>query len=235
MRLFNFLFLMGVLGLAFPAFAMDHGDKNKDKNKTDEKAGSKPNPAAANQAPAFSLPDINGKNVSLSEFKDKVVVMEWASLECAYTEKFYKDKDMQKWEADYTAKGKDVIWLTIFTGADPKKVADWAKAKDAKATYYLIDKDGTVAKLYEAAKTPYIVVIGKDGVRAYCGAIDDKPTTESKDIADAKNFLKAALDAILSGKPVAQKLSVAYGSEIVITAKEKDTSKPKPGTTAPKK
>jgi hypothetical protein len=45
----------------------------------------------------------------------------------------------------------------------------------------------------------------------YAGAIDDKPSTDQEDIPAAKNFVRAALDAAMAGKPVETASAPSYG------------------------
>ncbi|MGD8780949.1 MAG: redoxin domain-containing protein [Ignavibacteria bacterium] len=47
-------------------------------------------------APNFTLNDINGKTHSLSDFKDKCVVLEWINFDCPFVKKHYNSKNMQK-------------------------------------------------------------------------------------------------------------------------------------------
>jgi peroxiredoxin len=212
-----------VFGMAFSAVATEHTHGGKDKNKTNPPT---PTPAATpapattpptpelRDAPTFTLNDVAGKKVSLGDYKGKVVVLEWAGLDCPYTAKFYKDNVLQGWQDSYEAKGKDVVWLTIFTKVDASKVSEWIKANNDKSTDVLIDPDGAVAVKYEAKKTPFVAVVDKNGKIEYKGAIDDKPTSEAKDVATAKNLLKDALDEVLASKQVMMRLTYGYGTPI---------------------
>jgi peroxiredoxin len=231
-----FLLALLVLGMTFSAVSAEHPHGGKDKNKTNPPAqppaatpAATPPVAEGKDAPAFTLNDVAGKKVSLADYKGKVVVLEWAGLDCPFTAKFYKDNVLQGWQDSYEAKSKDVVWLTIFTKVDASKVSDWIKANNDKSTDVLIDPDGAVAKKYEAKKTPFVVVVDKNGKLAYKGAIDDKPTSEAKDVATARNFLKAALDEVLAGKPVTMRLTSGYGTPII-----KEEAPPAGASTTPK-
>jgi hypothetical protein len=57
-------------------------------------------------------------------------------------------------------------------------------------------------------------VIDPQGTLVYMGGIDDKPTTRTADIATAKNYVRAALDAVKAGKPVATPIARPYGCSI---------------------
>jgi hypothetical protein len=56
-----------------------------------------------------------------------------------------------------------------------------------------------------------MIVIDKEGKVAYNGAIDSKATTEAADIEGSENYVVAALDAVLAGKPVEKAKTQPYG------------------------
>lgn len=170
-------------------------------------------------APDFTLTDCSGKKISLSDYKGKVVVLEWVNHGCPFVAKHYGSGNMQKLQADAAAKG--VVWLSIcssapgkqghMTGGDAsKKCAETQSA----ATAYLLDESGEVGKTYNAKVTPEMVVIDANGVLVYQGAIDDKKSTNPGDIAGAKNYVAAALDEVLAGKPVSTPKTDAYGCSV---------------------
>ncbi|MFM8981528.1 MAG: thioredoxin family protein, partial [Spartobacteria bacterium] len=82
------------------------------------------------------------------------------------------------------------------------------------ATAYLLDESGEVGKTYSAKVTPEMYVIDANGVLVYHGAIDDKKSTNPGDIAGAKNYVAAALDEVLAGKPVTTPKTDAYGCSV---------------------
>jgi len=170
-------------------------------------------------APDFTLPDCSGKNVSLSDFKGKPVVLEWVNHGCPFVVKHYGSGNMQKLQADATAKG--VVWISICSSA-PGKQGHLAAAAAAKncmekksaATAYLLDESGEVGKKYGAKRTPEMYVVDASGVLVYHGAIDDKKSADPGDIAGAKNHVAAALEEVLAGKPVSTPLTEAYGCSV---------------------
>ena len=170
-------------------------------------------------APAFTLPTCESKSVSLSDYKGKVVVLEWTNYGCPFVMKHYGSGNMQKLQADAAAKG--VVWLTICSSA-PKQQghatpADALKActeRNSAATAYLIDESGATGRAYGAKRTPEMYVINADGILVYQGAIDDKKSVDPADIATAKNLVAAAIDETLAGKPVSTPETEAYGCSI---------------------
>ena len=170
-------------------------------------------------APAFTLVDSNGAQHSLSDLKGKVVVLEWVNFECPFVGKHYGSGNMQKLQKAYTGKG--VVWLSVNSSADgkqgyfaPDKINALMKEKGAAPSAYLIDTDGAVGRAYGAKTTPHMYVIDAKGSVIYAGGIDDTPSTDQADIATAKNFVRAALDEALAGKPVTTASSTPYGCSV---------------------
>jgi peroxiredoxin len=170
-------------------------------------------------APAFTLPTCESKSVSLSDYKGKVVVLEWTNYGCPFVMKHYGSGNMQKLQADAAAKG--VVWLSICSSAPGKQghaaPADALKAcaeKNSAATAYLMDESGATGHAYGAKRTPEMYVINADGILVYHGAIDDKKSADPADIATAKNLVAAAIDETVAGKPVSIPETEAYGCSI---------------------
>lgn len=175
--------------------------------------------AAGKPAPKFSLTDTTGKKWSSSDFKGKIVVLEWFNHGCPFVKKHYESGNMQKLQKEYTGKG--VTWLAINSSAKGKQGnatgAEHDKAfkdKNAAPTAVLIDEDGSVGRAYGAKTTPAMYVINKEGVLVYAGAIDDKSGLEQSEIATAKNYVKAALDELIAGKTVTVAETKSYGCAV---------------------
>lgn len=176
-------------------------------------------PVVGQPAPDFRLTDVNGKAVSLSDFRGKTVVMEWNNPECPYVKKHYGSGNMQKTQA---AAAKDgVAWLTINSGAPGKQghmTGAEAKAtlakNGARPAAYLLDPRGGVGRTYGAKTTPHMYIVNKAGALVYAGGIDDKPTPNPADIVGARNHVLAALSELKAGKPVSVATSRPYGCAV---------------------
>jgi peroxiredoxin len=164
-------------------------------------------------APQFTLTDQTGKEVKLSDYAGKIVVLEWFNEQCPFVVKFYKDGHMNKFASELAA--KDVVWLAVnssnfATNDTNKKVAgEWSINRPI-----LNDASGAVGNAYGAKTTPHMYVINKDGVLAYAGAIDDKRSTNSGDIDGAKNYVKQAVNQLLAGQSVSEPETQAYGCSV---------------------
>lgn len=167
-------------------------------------------------APDFSVKNSKGEAVSLADFKGKTVVLEWFNLGCPFVVKHYDSKNMQTLQADYTA--KDVVWLSVNSSntsspsyCSPEKMTGCIAEQGMKSTHVLIDSTGVMGHAYAAKTTPHMFIINKEGVLAYDGAIDSKPSTDKADIATADKTFANALDAVLAGKEVANAKNKPYG------------------------
>ena len=170
-------------------------------------------------APEFTLTDSRGTSHKLSDFRGKLVVLEWLNHECPFVKKHYAGGDMQKLQKEYTDKG--VVWLSIISSAPgkqghrtgPQAEAD-TKDKNASPTAVLLDPAGTVGQKYGAKTTPEMFVIDKEGKVIYAGAIDSIKSTKPADVAKAENYVRQALDAALAGKPVPTAKTQPYGCSV---------------------
>ena len=177
------------------------------------------NAVVGQPAPAFTATDSNGRNVSLSDFKGKPVVLEWTNPECPFVQKYYSGGDMQKLQAE--ARKGGAVWLTINSGAPGKQghlSGEQANAKirqqGFQSSAYLLDPDGAVGRAYGAQTTPHMFVIAPDGTLAYAGGIDSIPSANPADIARAEPLVKLALADVKAGKPVATPTSRPYGCSV---------------------
>jgi len=168
-------------------------------------------------APDFTLTDINGKAHHLSEFKGKVVVLEWHNPDCPFVHKHYDSGNLPALQRSATASG--AIWLTINSGAPdqeggnytPAQLQEYLLQNKAAPTAYLLDPDGKVGRLFGAKTTPHMFVISAEGKLAYSGAIDSVRSADAGDIPAAKNYVAAALADLKAGRPVAISSTRPYG------------------------
>ena len=167
-------------------------------------------------APDFALTDVTGKTHKLSDYRGKTVVLEWVNSGCPIVGAHYNSKNMQGTQQVAAADG--VVWLQINTSADgdqghmsDAEAAAWQKRMGVTANAYLKDYSGTVARLYGAHATPNMFVVNKDGTLVYSGAID---SGNGRNIATAKNYVKAALTSLKEGKPIEVTTSRADGCAI---------------------
>lgn len=187
--------------IALPALALAGGPE------------SAPTAKVGGPAPDFSLPDTTGKRHKLSDYKDKVVVLEWVSADCPAS--LFVRPAMNKLHEKYSKKG--VVWLAI----DSTHYQTLEKIKQYKQERHvaydiLIDKDGVVGHLYGAKTTPHMFIINK-GKLVYAGAFDDGGFRR----AGKTNYVAQTLDAILAGKDVPVATTAPYGCSVKYPTRSK--------------
>lgn len=190
--------LSGPLGLVRPAFA---------------------EPKVGKAAPDFTAVDSNGKSHSLADFRGKTVVLEWTNHGCPFVQKHYGTGNMQALQRE--AMDKDVVWLSVISSAPGRQgyvegveANRLSKERDAVPTAVLLDPKGKVGRSYDARTTPHMYVIDAAGKLVYMGGIDDRPTANWADVEGATNYVRAALDDVAAGRPVATPTARPYGCSV---------------------
>lgn len=170
-------------------------------------------------APEFSLKSASGAQVKLSDYKGKIVVLEWLNHGCPFVRKHYDSGNMQSLQEKYTGEG--VVWLSVISSAagkqgysTPEKALKDKNENKSKASAILLDTDGAVGRLYGAKVTPHMFIVNMKGELAYQGAIDSIPSTEVEDVKEAQPFVAQALNSLRKGELVKVKESKAYGCTV---------------------
>jgi alkyl hydroperoxide reductase subunit AhpC len=172
-------------------------------------------------APTFSGKDSQGKAVSLDQYRGKYVVLEWTNRTCPFTKKHYDSGNMQALQQQWTGKG--VVWLTVLSSS-PSHVSDgymtapeenaYIEKVGAHPTAAILDPSGAIGREYGAKTTPHMFVIDPQGKLIYAGAIDDKATTDTDDVKNARNYVSAALTEAMAGQPVQVASTRPYGCSV---------------------
>lgn len=167
----------------------------------------------------FSLKNIDGKMVSLSNFKEaKGFIVVFTCNTCPYAVA-YEDR-VEALNKKYAPKGYPVI--AIMPNNTDVKPGDNMEAMKARAkakgfTFpYLMDEGQTIYPQYGATKTPHVYILQKTpkgNQVKYIGAIDDN----YQDAAAVKTkYIENAVDALLSGKEIQEKETRAIGCSIKV-------------------
>lgn len=169
-------------------------------------------------APDFTLPDTEGKPVSLSSFKGKVVVLEWFNPECPFVRANH-EKGPLKNLAKRLEGGGEVVWLAVNSNAAGKQGHGADKNREAKARFgmghpVLLDERGEVGRAYGAKTTPHMFVVDRQGVLVYRGAVDNQPGSDPEPDEKLESYVDAAVADLLAGRPVSLKETEAYGCSV---------------------
>jgi peroxiredoxin len=165
----------------------------------------------------FSLKNIDGKMVSLSDFKDaKGYIVVFTCNHCPYA-KMYEQRIIDLHDK-YADQGYPVVAINP---NDPVKQPQDSyenmqkRAEEKEFPFvYLVDETQDIARTYGAAYTPHIFLLKKEGNKnrvAYIGAIDNN--YKNGDEADTK-YVEMAVDNLLSGKAIETKQAKGIGCTI---------------------
>ncbi len=117
--------------------------------------------ASAEPASDFTLRDIDGQSVSLSELKGKVVVMSFWATWCGPCKE--EMPHLQKMYSELQEKGLTVLSIATDDARSSSRVKPFIK-KNGYAFPVLLDRDSTVIGTYNPPKTlPYTVVVDQKG------------------------------------------------------------------------
>lgn len=158
-------------------------------------------------APDFELPDLEGNLQRLSDYRGRIVIINFWSCECPHSER--TDRSTMACLVQW---GADVAMLSIAANRS-ESISSVAEAVNARRLpRVLIDAQHVVADLYEAVSTPQVFVVDRDGILRYRGAVDD--VTFRKRQA-TRFFLEEVVEALLEGHLPTLTETPAYGCAIV--------------------
>lgn len=164
----------------------------------------------------FTLKNVDGRMVSLADYKGKGVILIFDCNTCPYS-RAYNDRIIELHDK-YSPKGFPVITINtndpdMSPGDSFDEMARRAKRKNYTFPY-LVDESQEVGHAFGATNTPHVFLLRRTGnvfTVAYIGAIDNNSRDASK--ADRK-YVEEAIAAVLSGKEVTTKQTKAIGCTI---------------------
>ena len=165
-------------------------------------------------APNFSLPDINGKTVSLEDFNDaKAYLIAFICVHCPYV--IHIEDEFAALAEEYQKKGVAIIAINSNDpNYDPDDDLMGMKNQATEHNFsfpYLIDETQEVARGYKAACTPDLYLFDKNKKLVYRGRFDEtRPNSGQPSGID----LKKALDAVLNNQPVSANQEPSIGCNI---------------------
>ena len=167
-------------------------------------------------APDFSLPDVvSGKTVSLDTVAGKrgLLVM-FICRHCPYVQ--HVKVELAKLGADYAGQPLGLVAISSNDAANypedaPQSLS--AFAKEEGFTFPLLyDETQEAAKAYTAACTPDFFLFDAERALVYRGQLDDSRPGNGKPVTGRD--LRAAMDAVIAGNPVAAQQQPSIGCNI---------------------
>lgn len=157
--------------------------------------------------PEFELLDLQGQPHKLSDYRGKIVVVNFWSAECPHSERTdrYLVSLLERWN-------EEVVLLSVAANRNESLQIVEEAAIARGIPKLLVDAEHVVADLYEAVTTPHAFVIDREGFLRYQGAVDNI-TFRKREATHF--FLQEAVDALLEGGLPTVSKTPAYGCAIV--------------------
>ncbi|SIQ12407.1 AhpC/TSA family protein [Chryseobacterium sp. RU37D] len=215
MKNFKILMTAFIVGFGLLGFTTIKHDKNKPQKENAFAKGYE----IGDEATDFKLKNIDGKMVSLSDFKTaKGFIVVFTCNHCPYAKK-YEDRiiDLDK---KYKSQGYPVIAINpndplVQPEDSYQKMIERAKQKGFSFPY-LVDEGQKIFPQYGATKTPHVFLLQKEGgknIVKYIGAIDNN-YENSNDVSEY--YVQDVVNALLKNEPVKMTKTVAIGCTVKV-------------------
>jgi peroxiredoxin len=166
------------------------------------------------RAPVFALPDTDGTIVSRDDYAGGPLLVLFICNHCPFVK--HVRHELARIGAQYGARGVGVVAI----GSNdieryPQDGPAAMKEEKARVGYvfpYLFDETQDVARAYRAACTPDIFLFDASHRLVYRGQLDDSRPSNMKPVTGRD--LRAALDAVLAGRPVSAEQVPSIGCNI---------------------
>jgi peroxiredoxin len=166
------------------------------------------------EAPDFHLPNVaDGKMVSLSDFaSNRVLLVMFVCRHCPYV--LHVKSELARLARDYAGTSVGIAGISSndahnYPADAPDKLAEFSRDLDFPVLY---DESQSVAKAYRAACTPDFFLFDEKRRLVYRGQLDDSRPGNNR--PSSGRDLRAAMDAVLSDKPVASEQRASIGCNI---------------------
>lgn len=172
--------------------------------------------ALGTPAPAFDLPDtVSGGRVSLAGLADgPALVVIFMCNHCPYV--VHIQDGLAAFSRDYRGSGAAIVGISAndaenYPDDSPEQLGEVARRR-GYGFPVLYDETQETAKAYTAVCTPDFFLFGKDRTLAYRGRFDSSRPNSGKPVTGED--LRAALDAVLDGRPAPEPQHPSMGCSI---------------------
>lgn len=167
--------------------------------------------------PSFSLPDFSGRIVSTDDFHDAAALLVvFICGHCPFVT--HIRKGFAAFAREYQQRGLAILAVNSNDiEAFPEDGPDGMRDEATRAGYvfpYLFDETQEVAKKFRAACTPDLYLFDKDRTLVYRGRFDDSRPRMNPPMPVTGRDIRAAADAVLGGRAVAQDQKGSVGCNI---------------------
>ncbi|SEW42542.1 AhpC/TSA family protein [Chryseobacterium wanjuense] len=216
MKNFKILVMIFMVGLGLLSFTTINQDKNKPQK---ENISSAKGYEIGDEATDFKLKNVDGKMVSLSDFKTaKGFIVVFTCNHCPYAKK-YEDRIIEL-DKKYKSQGYPVIAInpndpSVQPEDDYQKMIERAKQKGFTFPY-LVDEGQKIFPQYGATKTPHVFLLQKEdgkNIVKYIGAIDNNYENPN-DVSEY--YVQDAVNALIKNEPIKMTKTVAIGCTVKV-------------------
>ncbi|QKZ12047.1 thioredoxin family protein [Spirosoma sp. KUDC1026] len=165
----------------------------------------------------FSLKNVDGKSVSLGDFRSqRGVIIVFTSNHCPFSNAY--EERLMALNQKFVQQGFSVVAImssdqTAYADDTFEQMKERAKAKNYSFPY-LLDDTQTVARAFGASRTPQVFVLNQANgqfVLEYTGAIDDNPQDQAE---VQRQYVDEAVSNLLAGRPVQSPITKPVGCAI---------------------
>lgn len=215
MKNFKILITAFVVGLGLLSFTTI----NKDKNEPQKEVKSAKGYEVGDEATDFKLKNVDGKMVSLSDFKSaKGFIVVFTCNHCPYAKKY--ENRIIELDKKYKSQGYPVIAInpndpSVQPEDGYKQMIERAKEKGFTFPY-LVDEGQKIFPQYGATKTPHVFLLQKEkgkNIVKYIGAIDNN--YENPDDV-SEYYVQDAVNALIKKEPIKMTKTVAIGCTVKV-------------------
>jgi peroxiredoxin len=166
-------------------------------------------------APDFRLPDTDGKMLARDDFTDApALLVMFICNHCPFVK--HIRSGLAQFGRDYQGRGLAIVAISSNDVVNYPDDSPANMAKERRAAGYtfpyLYDETQAVAKAYSAACTPDFFLFDRARKLVYRGQFDDSRPGNGRPVTGAD--LRAAVDALLAGKPVSPQQKPSIGCNI---------------------
>ncbi|HZT71099.1 MAG TPA: thioredoxin family protein [Terriglobia bacterium] len=167
------------------------------------------------EAPPFRLPNVDGRIVSIEDFKDApALLVVFICNHCPYVKHILPH--FVGLAKEYQQRGVAIVGInsndvTGYPDDAPEKMAELSRTMGFTFPY-LFDESQEVAKAYGAACTPDFYLFDRTRRLVYRGQMDDSRPGNGRPVTGAD--LRAAIDAVLAGRQVSGDQRPSVGCNI---------------------
>ncbi|GAA4164572.1 thioredoxin family protein [Chryseobacterium ginsenosidimutans] len=205
-----------IIGLGLLSFtAINHDKEKTQKQNTSSSKGYE----IGDEATDFKLKNIDGKMISLADFKTaKGFIVVFTCNHCPYAKK-YEDRIIEL-DKKFKSQGYPVIAInpndpSVQPEDGYKQMIERAKEKGFTFPY-LVDEGQKIFPQYGATKTPHVFLLQKENgknIVKYIGAIDNNYENPN-DVSEY--YVQDAVNALIKNEPIKMTKTVAIGCTVKV-------------------